>query len=125
MSELTQIRLKGVVQCSFIRSEVTNLALYEQEGHFPGELGEGEAFLFISKQGNQVIFVFRDPLNFDVSGKIRNVTDSRRLRLESGTWSPYMLQNYAEAVGLHLVGIKRFEQVHAEMRAAKAAKRKS
>ena len=125
MSEktLTKLHLKAVAMCSFIRSEATNLALFRQESHFPGELGEGEAFMFISKMGNQVIFIFRDPVNFEANGKVRNVTDSRRLRLDGGIWSPYMLQNYAEAVGLHLVGIKRFEQVHAEFRKAKAAQK--
>ncbi len=122
-SKLTQLRLKGVVECSFARSEVSNLNLFRKLDHFPGELGKGEAFLFISKGGNQVIFVFRDPIDFVEKGKVRSVTDSRRLRLDGGSWSPYMLQNYAEAVGLHLAGIKRFEQVHAEMAAAKRAKR--
>jgi len=117
--KLKQLRLKGVIQCSFQRSEATNLALFRQEGHYPGDLDTGEAFLFIAKGGNQVIFIFCEPLTFQDGSKTRRITDSRRLRLDGGSWSPYMLQNYAEAVGLHLVGIKRFEQVHDEMAKAK------
>jgi len=120
----TQLRLKGVIQCSFQRSEATNLAMFRQEGHYPGNLKKGEAFLFIAKTGNQVLFVFRDPtIEFDGEKTARRVIDSRRLRLDGGTWSPYMLQNYAESVGLHLVGIKRFEQVHDEMLLARRAKK--
>ena len=123
---LTNLRLKAVIQCSFIRSEATNLNLFRETAYFPGELADGEAFLFISLMGNQVIFVFRNPINFedDVDGTILQVVDSRRLRLDNGFWNPHMLQNYAESVGLHLVGIKRFEQVHDEMIKAKAAKRR-
>lgn len=120
---LTQLRLKGVIQCSFSRSEATNLALFRQEPHYPGDLKTGEAFLFLAKTGNQVIFVFRDPeVLFADQKVVRRVIDSRRLRLDGGTWSPYMLQNYANLVGIHLVGIKRFEQVHDEMVLAKRAK---
>ena len=124
MGELISLRLKGVVRCSFQRSEITNLYWYQGDPSYPGDLEPGEAFLFLSKMGNQVIFMFHEPVSYEQGGRIRRVTDSRRLRLDSGTWSPYMLQDYAEAVGLHLVGIKRFEQVHDEAREAKANKRK-
>jgi hypothetical protein len=121
---LTKLRLKAVIQCSFQRSEATNLFQFRKQSHYPGDLNAGEAFLFLSKQGNQLIFVFRSPVSFDApSGKSWEVIDSRRLRLTGGTWSPYMLQNYANEVGLHLVGIKRFEQVHDEMQRAKRAKK--
>jgi len=53
---------------------------------------------------------------------VRRVVDSRRLRISGGAWSPLMLQNYANAVGLNLVGIKRFEQLYDESRAAKKGK---
>lgn len=119
----TRLRLKGVIMCSFQRSEVTNLDLYRQEPHYPGDLKKGEAFLLVSKMGNQVVFIFRDPVfSFGVGFAARRVTDSRRLRLDGGTWSPYMLQNYANEVGLHLVGLKRFETIHDEMLARKREK---
>jgi len=126
---LTPVRLKGVVEVSFQRSEATNLGLYRKENYFPGELGEGEAFLFISKGADQVIFVFRSPLQFEtrnVGGKVEKVqriTDSRRLRLDNGVWSPYMLQNYANRVGIYLIGIKRFEQICDERKACKKNKK--
>jgi hypothetical protein len=101
---------------------MTNLDLFKQEGHYPGPLKAGETFLFISKTGNQVVFIFRDP-EVDFNGVSRRVVDSRRLRLGSGTWNPYMLQNYANSVGIKLEGIKSFEQIHEERKAAKRAAR--
>ena len=118
MAELLRLRLKGVVQCSFTRSEDTNLKLYRQMTHYPGDLQPGEAFLFLARGGDQVVFVFADT-SVDFGGVKREVIDSRKLRLRTGTWSPYMLQNYANMVGLELVGIKRFEQIHAAWRDAK------
>ena len=122
-TKLKQLRLKAVIQCSFCRSEATNLDLFRQEAHYPGDLKKGEAFLFLAKSGNQVVFIFRDPvLEFEGEKKARRVIDSRRLRLDGGSWSPYMLQNYANHVGLNLIGIKRFEQVHDELARARARK---
>jgi len=125
---LTYINLRGVVEVSFTRSEATNLARYKLLGQYPGDLEAGEAFLFIAKGGNQIIFILRSPVTFkgtDKKGqeKVQTILDSRRLRLDGGTWSPYMLQNYAEAVGLKLVGIKTFEQLCDERLARKKTKK--
>ena len=113
----TNLRLKGVISCDFGRSEANNLKLFRKQGHYPGDLKAGEAFLFFSKTGNQCLFMFRDPIvSFD--------DVERRVRLDGATWSPYMLQNYAHLVGLHLIGLKRFEQVHAEMQERKRNRNK-
>ena len=124
--ELTKLRLKGVITCSFGRSEATNLALYQDSGKYPGDLKKGEAFLFISKGGNQILFVFNTiELKVDTQHRkgdgstTRGVIDSRRLRLDGGTWHPYMLQDYANEVGIHLVGFRRFEDVHRSLMAKK------
>lgn len=113
MSKLKRVKLKAIIMCSFQRSEKTNLALFREDRHYPGDLQEGEAFLLVSKMGNQVIFIFRGPSTIEITGAPRTwkVLDSRRLRLEGGTWSPYMLQNYANSVGINLVGLKRLEQI--------------
>jgi hypothetical protein len=122
MSKMVDLRLKGVVQCSFVRSEATNLRLYRQGKHFPGELESGEAYLFVAKGNDQVLFLFADS-HVDFSGVSRRVIDSRKLRLGGGSWNPYMLQNYANSVGLNLVGIKRFEQVLADQAKMKRGRR--
>lgn len=94
------------------------LASYRRSAHYPGDLAVGEAFLFIAKGNDQVLFVFADH-EVMFGDTPRRVTDSRKLRLGAGTWSPYMLQNYANAVGLNLQGIKRFEEVYAERKKGK------
>jgi hypothetical protein len=118
VTDRKRLKLKGIIRVSFVRSEKTNLDLYKQSSGYPGDLGSNEAFLFISKKGDQVIFIFQDA---DVSVKkeddsrrgtgFRRVLDSRRLRLGDGVWHPYMLQEYAHAVGLHLIGIPTLTQV--------------
>jgi len=118
-TSLTNVRLKGVMKCPFNRSEVSNLGQYRREEFFPGELKPGEAYLFLSKGLDQAMFVFATHQSADENGVVRSVVDSRRLRLTSGSWSPYMLQNDANAVGLSLLGIKRFEQIYAEHQALK------
>jgi|APSaa5957512576_1039674.scaffolds.fasta_scaffold96763_2 hypothetical protein len=121
-STKTRLRLKGVITCSFARSEATNLNLYRTTPSYPGDLKKGEAFLFLSKTGNQIIFVFHAVALEEEDGKIREVIDSRRLRLPHGaTWHPYMLQNYAEEVGIHLIGIKSFKDIYEDRRKAKRA----
>jgi hypothetical protein len=115
----TKLRLKGIVLCSFCRSEATNLDLYRQEPHYPGDLGSGECFLFLSRGLDQVIFVFKEAAVMTNEDAIHTVLDSRRLRLLGGTWHPYMLQDYAKQVGLHLIGIKGFSQIFEERRAEK------
>ena len=120
---MTPLTLKGIITCSFGRSEATNLDLYRKSKGFPGELKAGEAFLFISRGLNQVIFIFEYAEvevdnEHDLPGgdNFRSVLDSRRLRLGGGTWHPYMLQNYANAVGLNLEGIRTLQQILDERR---------
>lgn len=121
MKDLTKLRLRGIITCSFTRSEATNLALYQADPGYPGDLRTGEAFLFIAKGLDQVAFVFR-PVTVTGEGEIkRTVFDSRRLRLDGGTWHPYMLQTYAEAVGLQLEGVRKLDQILDSQRRAKRA----
>jgi len=119
----TKLRLKAVMRVSFQRSEKTNLDIFKRAPHYPGDLKSGEAFLFLSMTGDQLLFIYRNPIDFmGPAGKTWVVTDSRKLRLSGGTWNPHMLQNYAHELGLDLVGIKRFEQIHDEMMQARRQK---
>jgi hypothetical protein len=100
----------------FRSSEQSNYEYYRKKKHFPGPPGKHEVYLLVSKSGNQLIWI----LNVGEVGKNgsqREVFDSRRWRLRRGSWSPHMLENYANAVGLSLVGFKRFEDSYAESRA--------
>jgi len=111
-----KLRLKGIIMCSFQRSEATNLKIYRKSPEYPGDLQEGEVFLFVSRGLNQVIFVFRDKEGITKDGWEYDILDSRRLRLAGATWHPYMLQEYARQVGLSLIGIRSFGEILEERR---------
>ena len=117
---LKRLRLRAVVECSFCRSEATNLDLFRPSPNYPGDLQGVEAFLFVSKTGNQVVFIFRE-VAFDHMHPNR-IVDSRRLRMTTGEWNPLMLQNYANAVGLNLQGLRRFEEIFDDMQERKRRK---
>ena len=108
------LKLKAVVECSFRRSEMTNLDLFRGDKSFPGDLTGNEVFMFVSRMGNQVVFIFND-INVMEGDKECRLIDSRRLRLGKGRFNPLMLQNYANSVGLDLAGLRRYEDVYADM----------
>lgn len=125
MKELTKLRLRGIITCSFTRSEATNLALYKEDPGYPARVMRSCSSPRASTRSrpglDQVSFVFR-PVTVTGEGEIqRTVFDSRRLRLDGGTWHPYMLQNYVEAVGLQLEGVRKLEQILDDQRRAKRA----
>lgn len=117
MRQRVQLRLVQVT--SFRRSEKTSFEALPAEER--DAMRPSEAICFVSKSGNQVVFVYRPtsvPLNG--SGPV-DVLPSSRLRLGRGRWNRYMLQNYANEVGLELVGLPRFEKI---LEAEEAARRK-
>ena len=114
---MLRMRLKAIwMGADFRCSERTNYNIFLQQ--FPGELRMNEAFLFVSKSGNQLVWLLNQQ---SIDGKMgtAEVTDSRRWRLTGGTWSPMMVANYAKEVGIELIGIKTFEQRYNESRALK------
>ncbi len=122
---MQRIRLKAIkFDVDFRKSELTNYDSFRRSKLWPGELGTNEAFLFVSRGGNQLVWVLNvssvEATHADKRGYLdRRMIDSRRWRIEGGTsWNPMMLQNYANEVGLELIGFKRFETVYEERRAA-------
>ena len=74
--------------------------------------GPNDAVMFVSGTGNQIVFVFR-PVTIDNSehkgSDEYEVTISRRLRLDGGTWHPWMIEQYAEQLGLR-TGLAPFKE---------------
>jgi hypothetical protein len=109
---MTEVKLKFVeAAADFRKSEHTNF-LAVQKGR-DINLGAGEAVLLVSRTGKQLVFVYSARiLNRD--GKVTTtILPSLRYRIVGpGTWNPLMLQNYAEEVGLHLKGVKRYEDIY-------------
>lgn len=81
-----------------------------EEESFPGK---GYVVLLLSKSKDQMCFVHGFETFTDKNkSAVRRVLWSEKLRLDRGTWNPLMLVNYAERVGLGLVGLKRFEDFY-------------
>jgi hypothetical protein len=118
------MKLKAICfDVDFRKSEATNYQTYMKNPKFPGEPENGETILFVSKSGNQLVWLLN--LGFELVGKVGQecqVTDSRKWRLHGGTWNPHMLSEYARMVNIELMGIKTFAQQYEEERQAKKNK---
>lgn len=112
-----RLKLRAIVSdADFRKNEATLYEEFKASRSYPGKLRANECFLFLSKSRNQLLWFFSDVRMTDGWTKQIAVYDSRRWRIKSGTWHPFMLANYAADVGIELVGIKRFEEIHDERR---------
>lgn len=114
-----RLKLKAILfEVDFRCSEHTNYERFKASERFPGYLRSGEVILFVSRSGNQLVWV----LNYSAKeADVQGITDSRRWRLHSGSWSPMMLANYANEVGIELIGVKQFAALYEEDRKRKRA----
>jgi len=114
---MEKIRLRAIkFDVDFRKSEHTNYKIFKKSKKYPGDLKSGEAFLFVSKSGNQLIWIIYVGVTGIDIGTPKEIVDSRRWRIIGGQWNPLMLANYAEDVGVTLVGIKKFEELYAKTR---------
>lgn len=108
-----ELTLRAVVEGDFRKNEAT---LYKEWLKKNPQHNSGSGvILFLSRTQNQMVFIH----GFDTIGnypKGKRVLWSERLRLDRGTWNPLMLVNYAELVGLHLVGLKCFEEFYKQLK---------
>lgn len=110
-----RVKLVEIKEVNFRQSEATNFAKLPKGKR--ESLKNGEAICFISRMGNQLVFVHKGgTFGKTARGLQRTVVYSTRLRLTRGTWNPDMLANYADEVGLELIGLKRFEDHYAKLR---------
>ena len=125
-----RVRLLGILlDCDFRMKETDIWRSYRKSANFQGEPGDGEAYLFVSKGQDQLIWFFgitemesteEHEEGEHVRAKDLEVADSRRWRIEGGgLWDTSMLHGYAEAVGLHLLGINTFEKARAGLSLAR------
>ena len=102
------LRLRHVAQVGFNRSEMTNFL--SLPASVRRRLKGNDAVAMVSKTGNQIVFVYAPK-----SHEKKTVFQSARLRIQgSSGWNPLMLANYAEAAGINLVGLKKFEEYYAK-----------
>jgi hypothetical protein len=125
------MRLRYIHHGDFRKNTVT---LYnEVQKRAPGlKLGSEDCVLVVSGTGKILRFVY----GFDdleviggrtklATGNMTRVLQSEEYRIDgAGTWNPLMLRNYAEALGIQLAGLKRFEESFQALQAQKLAARK-
>lgn len=103
----------------FRKSELTNFDIWKKRQKKKGRrntMKSNEVLLFISKSGNQLVWVLNigevEVGRANKRGELgRRMIDSRKWRIEgSGKWHKDMIQNYANEVGLDIVGMRRLEE---------------
>ena len=111
---MQRVKLKAIkFGVDFRKNELTNYREFQKSKKFPGTLGKDEVFLFVSKSGNQLVFIIHTGEIETGTGLIRNMIDSRKWRIDgSSSWNPKMLQNYANELGMDLIGFRRLEDVY-------------
>lgn len=111
------VHLRRIAVSDFRTSEATMFAALP--ANVRETLKGSDAVCFVSRSGNQIVFVYRQVVcGITRGGGRQMLTASVRLRLSHGTWNPLLLQNYANSVGLKLVGLPRFEEHFAARKAS-------
>ncbi len=111
---MREVVLCAVEEGSFRNSEKTLFAAWSKS---KGNTltGTNDIVIFVSLTRNIMYFVHGHRV-VRGSDSITKVLWSEKLRLDTGdTWNPLMLVNYAERVGLKLVGLKRFEEFYKKL----------
>lgn len=113
---LLRVRLRHIMRGDFRKSEetLTNEVMKEVREL---KLGKSDAICMLSSNGKIMRFVFGfleddmiDAKGNTVQDRRTKILPSRQYRItQHGTFNPLMLANYAEAMGIELAEIKRFE----------------
>lgn len=123
--KLRRVRIKQIVTGDFRKSPRTLFdELKRNRKLYQGDPKPGDVYVFISSTRNQLVFITGERAVMNWPGS-RHATeqmllDYRGWRIENGTLSPLMLENYANSVGLSL-GLKTLEEWHAERLAERRA----
>lgn len=116
---MVAMRLRYVqMESDFRQSEQTHLLeLRKRERRLVDGLKAKDVVAFVSRKQNQILFVQATRTVRDTArGTDVKVIASVRWRLpDGGTWHPLMLGNYARAVGIHLEGVRLFEEHYREL----------
>jgi hypothetical protein len=112
------MRLRFIEQVDFRKSEQTNYQEWAKRNRVMNKrLDADDALCFINHGENQLVFVHGfEELESNYPKRKIHVLASRRLRISGGKWNPLRLTNYAEMVGLKLVGLKDFADFYKELR---------
>ena len=112
------MNIKRVAEADFRRADLGIWTLFcsESSGRklvnrvLVESLTKDDVVAFVSKRGNQLLFIHGFEQLKTICGDARTMLPSVRYRIVNGTWSPYMLANYALNAGIKVEGIKSFEE---------------
>lgn len=112
------MNIKRVAEADFRRADLGIWTLFcsETKGRkfvnraLVESLTADDVVAFVSKRGNQLLFIHGFERLATVRGDERTMLPSIRYRIVNGTWSPYMLANYAKDAGIEVEGLKSFEE---------------
>ena len=104
-------RLRRILSGDFRKNEHTLfLEFAKEEKELASQLGAHDVIAFVSQTKTQIVFVHGfDQIKND-AGAVKTVLHSEKYRITDGVWNPYMLANYAKAVGIQLTNIRLFEE---------------
>lgn len=105
------MRIKQIEAADFRCSARTMFERFRVKNkHVVSALNDTDVIVFISKMGNQLLFVhgYTD-FPEDLIGQ-RRALQSVRHQILNGTWNPMALANYAQAAGLDIQGLRLFEE---------------
>ncbi len=105
------MRIKRVVEADFRRSDLGVFERFFQKNRgFVESLNKDDVIVFVSKAGNQLLFIHGFSTVETAARDARLILPSVKYRIIRGSWNPLMLRNYAEAAGLSIDGLKLFEE---------------
>jgi hypothetical protein len=120
---MNRLRLLLIHYGDFRKSELTlfNEVAKKNRGL---KVGKHDVVALISGNGKQIKFIHGFTSMEVIGGKTREVTGRKTRILQSdafridgaGSWNPLMLANYAAAVGIELIGLKKFEETYRRLK---------
>lgn len=119
---MVDINLRRVMFINFRESEATHWNRFAtEERKLARDFRKGDAVCFVSLQRDQHYFVYGTRDIDNGHGEQCQVLVSHKGRIQGGrgSWNGKMLANYAEQLGLRLLGRKKYEDALAEIEAEK------
>lgn len=109
------MRLRYVTVADFRKSEIHNYDEFRaQKKALAESFRSDDVVLFLNAGCDQLVFVYGFKDCAENGAGERKILASRRLRLTNGRWTPQLLVNYGELVGLKLEGLKTFQERYQE-----------
>lgn len=120
---MNRLRLLLIHYGDFRKSELTLFTEVTKKNRGL-KVGATDVVALISGNGKQVKFIHGftqmaviGGRTMEETGKSTRILKSDTFRIDgAGSWNPLMLANYAAAVGIELIGLKKFEETYRKLK---------